>query len=923
MIYLCRKLLSCTLSVYFLYIYFFLLKQNIFCDVKVRERVLEESINKDLSSKGENLHIYENTNVSVQTFIKKKERKNLSDNNINDKINNNNNNNNIEDTTYYPTGNEKKESFFLKFFRYIKNWFPMESSNNLKKTNINYEQVHEENEFSKYILQNNMSIETTKVCLIGSGGDSSHDLIKNFLLHNKVKYNGNHENDNCVNNKSGSIISSYKYYSEEIIQEPYIINRDICNKTKNCKESNLNYENNPRTLIGNIIIQNDILKNEKIFNMNRHFVVCKYFGSSPKTSIKINQSTLIQHLIKCLDYCKMEGVQYIYIGYNIYAANNKLIEIMKKLREHKIVIVTSSGKIYDDDNDDNNDDNDNDDNNDDNNNIYNVHSDDNNNLYNVHSDDNNNLYNVHNDDKEKIKNHMNKKNKQNDLYEYQRTQNDEEQKSDSSLYQNLEKVISISGLIYTDSSKKNKNKNYIYDNEIKILDEKGNKKLNRNDISLFYFSYDTDIYEKIESDIIDDDYDLVSASYVNTLVLMHSINLKLSLGRLRKILNKSIVKREELRHLSNRAYYLDMMNTFEDSLNQRKRSYKIFYLELKNNKHKVLLSDANLKSMYQDNFPVNYNEEDHAKHNVEKGTSVERDVYKNNENSNKNRKMLMDDGKITYIIQNKESHKYNTYYPYKRTKQSLLNDTLHHKPHVSFLNMSYYNEDIQKRNYNIYDDTSYTYDQGITYDEDNYYIDDHDIHTRKKRKISYDREDNNDYHMYDDRDHIFHSNLDNNKYEDDGNVHREKENDLEPRFLYDPFANIENRDLETLQELSELRKKKSNSFYSRNNNNSSNMKRRRKEKKKKLKKVLRSKYDKIGNLERIRRKKKRRRKIPAERRMIHKNKINKINKRRNMKRKNNELEERRNKQADKNSSSGNGKGKISGTRDSPKIKFKR
>ncbi|ETW53572.1 hypothetical protein PFUGPA_04588 [Plasmodium falciparum Palo Alto/Uganda] len=894
MIYLGKKLLSCTLFVYFLYIHFFLLKQNNFCDVKVRERILEESINNDLSSKGENLHIYEKTNVSVQTFIKKKERKNLSDNNINDKINNNNNynnnnnNNNIEDTTYYPTGNEKKENIFLKFFRYVKNWFPIKSSNNLKKTNINYEQVQEENEFSKYILQNNMSIETTKVCLIGSGGDSSHDLIKQFLLHNNVKYNRNYENDNSLNNKSGSIISSYKYYSEEIIQEPYIIDRDICNKKKNCKESTLNYENNPKTLIGNIIIQSDILKNEKIFNMNRHFVVCKYFGSIPKTNIKINQSTLIQHLIKCLDYCKMEGVQYIYIGYNIYAANNKLIEIMKKLREHKIIIVTSSGKIYDDDN------------NNDNNNFYND------NIY------NNNIYNVHNDDKEKIKNHIKKKNKQNNyLYEYQRTQKDEEQKSNSSLYQNLENVISISGLIYTDSSKKNKNKNYIYDNEIKILDQKGNKKLNRNDISLFYFSYDTDIYEKIESDIIDDDHDLVSASFVNTLVLMHSINLKLSLGRLRKILNKSIVKREELRHLSNRAYYHDMMNTFEDSLNQRKRSYKIFYLELKNNKHKVLLSDANLKSMYQDNLPVNYNEEDHVKHNVEQETSVERDIYKNNENSNKNRKMDMDEGKGTYI-QNKESHKYNIHYPYNRIKQSLLNDnTLNHKPYVSFLNMSYYNEDIEKRNYNIYDDPSYTYDQGITYD-DNYYIDDHDIHTRKKRKISYDGEDNNDYHMYDDRDNLFHSNLGNNKYEDDGNVHREKEKDLEPRFLYDPFANIENRDLETVQELSELREKKSNNFYSRNHDNSSNMKRRRKEKKKKLKKVLRSKYDKIGNLERIRRKKKRR--------MIHKNKINK---RRNMKRKNNELEERRNKQADKNSSSGNGKGKINGTRDSPKIKFKR
>ncbi|SOV74317.1 conserved Plasmodium protein, unknown function [Plasmodium sp. gorilla clade G3] len=892
MIYLSKKLLSCTLFVSFLYIHFLLLKLNIFCHVKVGQRTFEESINKNLSSEGENLHIYQNTNVRVQTFIKKKERKNLSDNNINNKINNNINNkinnninnkinNNIEDTKYYPTGNERKESIFFKFFRSIKNFFNINSSNNLKKTNINYEHVYEDNEFSKYILENNMSIETTKVCLIGSGGDSTDNMIKKFLLNDKLNYNISDENDNLVNDKTASIISSYKYYSEEIIHEPYKINREICNKKynkkKNCKESNLNYENNPGTLIGNVIIQSEILKNEKKINMNRHFVVCKSFGSNSKTNIKINKYTLIQHLIKCLNYCKMEGVQFIYINYNIYEANNKLIEILKNLRQHKIIIVTSSGKMYDEDDDDN--------------------------------DDN---YN-----NGKIKDHMNKNDKENDIYE--NDQNDKEQKSDSFLNHNLGNVFSISGLLYADSSKKTEDKNYIYDSEIKILDEKGNKKLNRNDTSLFYFSYNTDIYEKIKSDIIHDDHDLVSASFVNTLVLIHSINLKLSLGKLRKILNKSIVKREELRHLSNSGYYLDFMNTFEDSLNERKRSYKIFYLELKNNEHKPLLTDENVKSMYQDNLPVKYNEEKHVKDNVQKETNVDKDIYKNNEIGNKNRKTDMDDWKGTYI-QNKESHKYNTYYPYKRIKQVLLNDSLKHKPYVSFLDMSY-KEDIQKKNYNRYDNTSYTYDQDgygqdITY-EDNYYSDDNDIHTRKKRKVLYDREDNNDYHMYDDRDNIFHSDIDNNKYDDSGNVQREKEKDLESRYLYDSFDNIENRDLETVQELSEFWKKKNNKFSSRNNDNSSNIKRRKQEKKKKLKKLMLSKYDKKVELERRRRRKRR---TPTKRRMIYKNKINK---RRNKNRKNKELEERRNKQTDKNSSNGNGNGKISGTRGSPKIKFKR
>ncbi|SPJ08919.1 conserved Plasmodium protein, unknown function [Plasmodium sp. DRC-Itaito] len=865
MIYLCKKLLSCRLFVCFLYIHFLLLKQKIFffCHVKVRQRILEESINKDLSSIGENLNIYENTNVSVETFLKKKEKKNLSDNNINDKINNKN----IEDRKYHATGNEKKENIFLKFFRYIKNLFPIKSSNNLKKTNINYEQVHENNEFSKYKLQNDMSIETTKVCLIGSGIDYTDDLIKNFLLNDKVKYNISDENDYPVNNKTSCIISSYKYYSEEIIQELCKINREICNKKKNCEESNLNYENNHGMFIGNTIIQSDILINQKIFHMNRHFVVCKSFGSNTKTNIKINKSTLIQNLIKCLDYCKNEGVQFIYINYNIYGANNKLIEIMKKLREHNIIIVASSEKMYDDDNDNDNDDN------------------------------------------------MKIKDKQNDIYES--VQNNKKQKSDSSLNKNLENVFSISSLLYTDSSKKN----YICDNEINILDERGNKKLNINDTSLFYFSYNTDIYEKIESDIIDDDHDLVSASFVNTLVLMHSINLKLSLGKLRKILNKSKVKREELRHLSNRGYYLDMMNIFEDSLNERKRSYKIFYLELKkNNKNKVLLSDENVKSMYQDNMRVKYAEEKSVKDNVQKETRVERDIYKNNNIHNKNRKTDMNDGKGIYI-QNKESHKYNTLYPYKRIKPFLLNDTLKHKPYVSFLDISF-NEDIEKRNYNIYDDTSYyiygqdRYGEAITY-KDNYYSDDNDTYARKKRKISHGREDNNDYDMYEDRDHIFHSNLDNNKYDENGNVHREKEKDLEPTFLYDPFANIENRDLETLQELSELRKKKNNNFYSRNNDNSSNIQKRRKGKKKKLKKVMSSKYDKIVDLERRRRKKK---SSPTKRRMIYKNKINK---RRNKNRQNNGLEQRRNKQVDKNISNGSGNGKISGTRGSPMIKFKR
>ncbi|SOV21279.1 conserved Plasmodium protein, unknown function [Plasmodium sp. DRC-Itaito] len=864
MIYLCKRLLRCTLFVSFLYIHFFRLKENIFCHVKVRHRILE-SINKDLSSEGDNLHIYQKRNVNVETFIKKKEKKNLSDNNINDKINNNNI---IGETKYYRTTNEKKESIFLKFFRSIKNLFTLKSSNNLKKTNIKYEHIYEDNEFSKYILENNISIETTKVCLIGSGVDDTTDgLIKKFLLLNdKVNYNMNDKHDNSLSDKINSIISSFKYYSEEIIQEPNEIKKQICNKKKNCKESNLNYENNHDILIGNIIIQGDIWKNEKIINMNRQFVVCKSFGINTQTNKKINKSTSIQHVIKSLDYCTMEGVQFIYISYNIYEENNKLIEIMKKLREIKIIIETPS---------------------------------------------------------KKIKNHMNKNNnnnKNNDIYQYERIPNDEGQKSYSSLNLNVEKIFSIFGLLYADHNRQNEKKNYIYDNEIKILNDKGNKKLNRKDISLFYFSYNTDIYEKVLSDIIDDDHVVVSATFFfNSLVLMHSINLNLSLEKLRRILNKSILKREELRHLSNKAYNLDFMNIFEDSAEERKRSYKIFYLELKNKENKKLLNDANIKYMYQDNIPVKYKvEEQHVK----KETVVDEDIYKKkNKMINKNRNTHMEDEKDTYI-KKKESDEYKTY-PCKKKKQFLLNDMLNHKPYVSFLDMSY-NEDMQKKNYNRYDDTSYIFDQDgyvkdITY-EDNSYSDDNDIHIRKKRKISHDKQGNNDYHIYDESDNTFHSHLDNHKNDENANVYMDTQKDSETRFLYDPFAIIDNRDLDTLEALSELEKKKTNNFSSSYNENSSNIKRRRQGKKKKLKRVImRSKYDKLVELER-RRKGKKKKNISTKRRKIHKNKINN---RRNKNRKNNRVEKRRNKQVDRNISSGGANAKISGTHGSPKIKYKR
>ncbi|CRH00596.1 conserved Plasmodium protein, unknown function [Plasmodium relictum] len=157
----------------------------------------------------------------------------------------------------------------------------------------------------------------------------------------------------------------------------------------------------------------------------------------------------------------------------------------------------------------------------------------------------------------------------------------------SSFSENYENVFSIGALEYSHLSHSDKI-------NIKLLNKDDKEILNRDNTTLFNFTYRTYLSEKKDSDI---EYspNYASASFVNTLIVILNINPKLSLSKIRKILKKSVVVEKELKKLSEWGGYIDVFRVIDRSLKDRKKFYKLLYMEL-NNEEQQKLSNIDSKN---------------------------------------------------------------------------------------------------------------------------------------------------------------------------------------------------------------------------------------------------------------------------------------------------------------------------------------
>ncbi|KAI4839746.1 subtilisin-like ookinete protein SOPT [Plasmodium brasilianum] len=543
---------------------------KIYAQQHVNQSVRNEYLGDTLSNK---LYNYSGRSLSIPRFVQIK-FKNNEDRKDKEKKNEEylSEDYPIERCEYENGSKQGDENIFSKFYRSIKSFFGITSSS--KKRCMHYEYLKHFNENISYMMENHVSIESTSVCLVGTGIDINDSLIKHFLK--KRSSSGISKNDgNSINRYSdnnGYEFSYAKFNSAEKEDTPYYgINTEKCNTKNysNCESTDLEDINNHGSYIANTIIQADLLKKKGVFKKNVDIVICKAFGEKGK-----NNSPLVP-LIKCLEYCKMRRVKIIHISYNIYDVNDKLMEIMEELKELQIIVVVPSQQVYS----------------------------------------------------------KSKKQREGENHPDEHTMG---YLFPSSLSDKFENVFSIGSLLhYWEGRSSSVSSNLL--GMMKLLN-RGNEResyYTEKNTTLFNFFYKKESIMGKGSRNMSDEYNYASSSFVNTLVTMLNINPRLTMKRIKNILKNSILKKKKLKGLCKWGGVLNLVKVFSYSLKERKKIYKLFYQELDNKKDEKKTAHNDQENFPQNRISSgekrNNDEHYHLKRDYDKDDDYENPSTYNND----------------------------------------------------------------------------------------------------------------------------------------------------------------------------------------------------------------------------------------------------------------------------------------------------
>ncbi|GAW81482.1 hypothetical protein, conserved [Plasmodium gonderi] len=510
---------------------------------------------------------------------------------------------------YYQNCDEtgKNTNFFKKLYRSMKNLLGFVSYD----TNwcLEFEELKKFYGDLAYMMQNNMSVDKTQVCLIDTGIDVKDKLIRHFLKAYNVGYEGSDEPanpDELIENSEWNryihvqdILSSSFRNGKDIQYDA--ISTEMCNSRNysNCESKDVDDIDNHGTFLANTVIRGDLLREKKVYRKTTELFICKAFGDKKKLN-----SHLVP-LVKCLEYCRDRNVKIIHVSYNVQVKSEKLIQVMEDLRRANIIVVSPSQQVYDTPS------------------MRRTMGESEvaeSGKSNVAKSGKSDVGESSKSDVgESSKSDVGESSKSNvgessksdvgessksDVGESSKSDVGESSKSDveehreefdagklypSSFAGNFENVFSVGALknpprgegpvveINTNS----------FDNqtERKISRTTGNitqvQSYNKENTTLFNFGYNKrSIFQKYSSPMRKDERGYASANFVNTLVVMLNINPKLSMRGIRKILKKSLVQRSELKGLSAWGGYVNLFKVIEDTLRERKKIYETFFQEL-------------------------------------------------------------------------------------------------------------------------------------------------------------------------------------------------------------------------------------------------------------------------------------------------------------------------------------------------------
>ncbi|SCO73279.1 conserved Plasmodium protein, unknown function [Plasmodium vivax] len=226
-------------------------------------------------------------------------------------------------------------------------------------------------------------------------------------------------------------------------------------------------------------------------------------------------------LIKCLEMCKERGAKVIHVGYNVQGESEQLVKLMEELQREEIVVVSPSLQVY----------------------------------------------------------HRNggETNSKKEHLEEPSTQ----KMYPASFADTFENVFSVGAL-----------RNSPQGGLVPILGNsnprgekpKGEQLHKRENTTLFSFSYGkTFPFGRSPPSMVEDAQAYASADFVNALVMIFNVNPKLSMKRVRLILERSIGRRSELKGLSKWGGYLDPFKLIAETLKERNELCGRFFRELGGN----------------------------------------------------------------------------------------------------------------------------------------------------------------------------------------------------------------------------------------------------------------------------------------------------------------------------------------------------
>ncbi|KJP88839.1 hypothetical protein AK88_01529 [Plasmodium fragile] len=483
----------------------------------MKGRILQEG---HVGSLPNALHNYTNKNLSTPSFVHVKQKDNHDRNIRRGGV--------TPDANYHIPhcdDTDGSSNFLKKLYRSMQALVGITSHD--KILCLRYEKVRRFKQHFVHMVQSNLSVGKTRVCLIDTGVDLHDEVVGQFVR----IYKGEHSKggDNRRERNGGGEYGAHVEVEEQSEEESFPswayanggeiqydgINTERCNEKNyaRCESSDVDDVDLHGTFIANTIIRREVLIKRETYKRDVELIVCKAFGDTHRTN------SHLMPLIKCLEHCKERAAKVIHVGYNVQGESEKLVEVMEELARAEIVVVSPSLQVY--------------------------------------GGEGGEVGTT----KEQRKDYS--------------TQKIMYPSSFANMFENVFSVGALrnspqGGLVPISGNAAN----------AKGEKQKGEQLHKRENTTLFSFSYGkTFPFGRSPSWMVEDGPGYASADFVNTLVMIFNVNPKLPVRRLRHILKRSIVRSSELKGLSKWGGYIELFKVIEATLKERNELCKNFLIE--------------------------------------------------------------------------------------------------------------------------------------------------------------------------------------------------------------------------------------------------------------------------------------------------------------------------------------------------------